>query len=139
MPALYELHWLPIQSRIQFKLCLLVHHVIGGRSPAYISELVNPVAHNPGRASLRSADRQELVVPRSRLVSSERAFAVAAPKAWNRLPVYVKSTRDTGSFKKQLTTFFILDCISCILLACRIQFYTVLIVPDCSSIALTFP
>src|SRR6218665_228483 len=27
-PALYELHWLPIQSRIQFKLCLLVHHVI---------------------------------------------------------------------------------------------------------------
>src|SRR6218665_2198978 len=31
-PALYELHWLPIQSRIQFKLCLLVHHVIGGRS-----------------------------------------------------------------------------------------------------------
>src|SRR6218665_3617202 len=32
-PALYELHWLPIQSRIQFKLCLLVHHVIGSRSP----------------------------------------------------------------------------------------------------------
>ena len=27
--ALYELHWLPIQSRIQFKLCHLVRHAIG--------------------------------------------------------------------------------------------------------------
>lgn len=104
-PALYELHWLPIQSRIQFKLCLLVHHVIGGRSPPYISELVTPVAAIPGRASLRSVGRQELDVPRTRLVSSERAFEVAAPKAWNKLPVDIKSTRDTGLFKKQLKTF----------------------------------
>src|SRR6218665_1817356 len=66
-PTLYELHWLPIQSRIQFKLCLLVHHVIGGRSPPYISELVTPVAAIPGRASLRSVGRQELDVPRTRL------------------------------------------------------------------------
>jgi len=35
-------------------------------------------------------------------VSSERAFAIAAPKIWNRLPVDIKSTRVTGSFKKQL-------------------------------------
>ena len=104
-PALYELHWLPIQSRIQFKLCLLVHHVIGGRSPPYISELVTPVATIPGRPSLRSVGRQELDVPRTRLVSSERAFEVAAPKAWNKLPVDIKSTRDTVLFKKQLKTF----------------------------------
>src|SRR6218665_1035631 len=105
MHNVYELHWLPIQSRIKFKLCLLVHHVIGGRSPPYISELVTPVAAIPGRASLRSVGRQELDVPRTRLVSSERAFEVAAPKAWNKLPVDIKSTRDTGLFKKQLKTF----------------------------------
>src|SRR6218665_963106 len=104
-PALYELHWLPIQSRIQFKQCLLVHHVIGGRSPPYISELVTPVAAIPGRASLRSVGRQELEVPRTRLVSSERAFEVAAPKAWNNLPVYIKSIPDNVLFKKQLKTF----------------------------------
>src|SRR6218665_991580 len=92
MHNVYELHWLPIQSRIQFKLCLLVHHVIGGQSPPYISELVTPVAAIPGRASLCSVGRQELDVPRIRLVSSERAFEVSAPKAWNKLPVDIKST-----------------------------------------------
>src|SRR6218665_3278489 len=102
MPALYELHWLLIHSWIQFKLYLIVHHVIGGRSPPCILELVTPVAAIPGRASLRSVGRQELDVPRTKLVSSERAFDVAAPKAWNRLPVGIKSTQDTGLFKKQL-------------------------------------
>ena len=104
-PALRELHWLPIQSRIQFKLCLLVHHAIGGRSPGYISELVIPVADIPGRSTLRSAERHDLFVPRSKLVSSERAFSVAAPKAWNRLPVDIRLTPDTRLFKKQLKTF----------------------------------
>jgi len=92
-PALYERHWLPIQSQIQFKLCLLIHQVIGGRSPR--------------SWWLRSVSRQELDVPRTRLVSSERAFNVVAPKAWNRLPVHIKSTWDSGLFKKQLKTFFI--------------------------------
>src|SRR6218665_3832016 len=108
MPALYNLHWLPIQSWIRFKLCLHVHHAIGGQSPAYISELVISVDNNLGRASLHSADRQELVVPRSRLLSLERAYSKAAPKAWNRLPVDIKSTHDTGSFNKQLNTFLFL-------------------------------
>jgi len=42
---------------------------------------VTPVSAIPGRASLRLVGRQELDVPRTRLVSSKRAFDVAAPKA----------------------------------------------------------
>ena len=61
-PALYELHWLPIAERIKFKLCLLVHHSINGRAPSYLTELVTSVANVPGRASLRSAGRHDLVV-----------------------------------------------------------------------------
>ena len=104
-PALYELHWLPIAERIKFKLCLLVHHSINGRAPSYLTELVTSVANVPGRASLRSAGRHDLVVPRSRLVSSERAFSVAAPKAWNSLPVDIRLITDTKLFKKKLKTY----------------------------------
>src|SRR6218665_41939 len=43
------------------------------------------------RALLHSAGKQEVRVPRTRLVSSDKAFAVAAPKALNRLPVDIKS------------------------------------------------
>src|SRR6218665_814202 len=50
-PALYVLHWLSIRSRIQFSLCILVHQVIGGRSPPYFSELVTPVAALGGQTS----------------------------------------------------------------------------------------
>ena len=61
-PALYELHWLPIAEKINFKLCHLVHHSINGRAPSYLTELVTSVANVPGRDSLRSAGRHDLVV-----------------------------------------------------------------------------
>ena len=96
---------LPIAERIKFKLCLLVHHAVNGRAPSYLIELVTPVANIPGRASLRSAGRHDLVVPRSRLVSSERAFSVAAPRGWNSLPVDIRLITDTMLFKKKLKTF----------------------------------
>ena len=104
-PALYELHWLSISERINFKLCILVHHAINGRAPSYLTELVTSVVDIPGRATLRSAAKQDLFVPRTRLVSSERAFSVAGPKAWNKLPVDIRLTTDTKLFKKKLKTF----------------------------------
>ena len=62
------------------------------------------VADILGRASLRSTSRQELDVPRTRLVSKESTFDVAALKAWNTLPVDIfvpvanTSTRQTHAF-----------------------------------------
>jgi len=53
----------------------------------------------------RDTGRQELCVPRTRLVSPEKAFAVAASTAWTRLPVDIKSTRDIMLSKIQLKTF----------------------------------
>ena len=104
-PYMYKLHWLPIAERIKFKLCLLVFHAVNGRAPSYLTELVTPVANITGRASLRSAEKHDLVVPHSRLVSSERAFSVAAPRAWNSLPVDIRLITDTKLFKKKLKTF----------------------------------
>ena len=104
-PVLYELHWLPIAERIKFKLCLLVHHVINGRALSYLTELVTSVASVPGCASLRSAGRHDLVVLRSRLVSSERAFSVAAPRAWNSVSVDIRLVTDTKLFKTYLFNF----------------------------------
>jgi len=103
--ALRQLHWLPVRQRIEYKLCLLVHLSIHGQAPAYLLELLESVADMPGRASLRSAGRCSLNVPRTRLKMGERAFSVAAPQAWNRLPVELKLVKNTLSFKKQLKTF----------------------------------
>ena len=101
-----ELHWLPAETRIQYKLCLLVHHALAGRAPAYITDLLLPVAAVTSRQTvLRSATTNTLFTPRTRLRFRERAFRVAPPKAWNQLLNNVRSLRDTNSFKKKLKTF----------------------------------
>ena len=75
-----ELHWLPIEKRIRFKIALLVRHCIVGAAPEYLTELCRPVSSSSGWQCLRSASRGDLIVPRFRLRrSGYRAFAVSGP------------------------------------------------------------
>ena len=103
--AVRDLHWLPIRQRIDYKLCLLVHRAVTGQAPSYLSELLTVAADVPGRASLRSSARHDLIQPRTRLKAGERAFSVAAPRAWNNLPNELKKITDTKLFKTKLKTF----------------------------------
>ena len=57
LPLMMELHWLPLRSRITFKLCVLMHGVHYGTGPKYMKELVTPTSSLPGRERLRSAPR----------------------------------------------------------------------------------
>jgi len=84
--ALQTLNWLPIYYRIQFKIALLMYNALAGRCPEYINDIVAPVASNPGRKQLRSATRSDVIVPRCRTKFCSRAFPVAGPEVWNRLP-----------------------------------------------------
>ena len=38
-----QLHWLPVRSRVQFKLCTLMHAIYNQRSPSYLSDTVQTV------------------------------------------------------------------------------------------------
>ena len=40
-PALYQLHWLPVQHRVHFKILILTFKAIHGLAPKYIIELIN--------------------------------------------------------------------------------------------------
>ena len=62
-PILRTLHWLPIKSRIQFKILLLTFNAVHGFSPHYISELVSP--YLPAR-SLRSSTQHLLLVTKQK-------------------------------------------------------------------------
>ena len=54
---------------------------------------------------LRSATNNDLFLMQTRLKFGERAFSVAAPKAWNTLPLDVRSATNTDTFKTKLKTF----------------------------------
>ena len=98
--AYHQLHWLPVQQRIEYKLCLLTHLTVTGKSPAYLASLLT-TAKSRGSTS-RSADKGDI---RTRLRQGERTFAVAAPRQWNRLPTEIRCISNTEQFKRHLKTF----------------------------------
>ena len=104
--AVRNLHWLPVEARIEFKLCVLVHQCLAGNAPSYLVDLVRPVADLQRNMTLRSVSTNELVVPRTRLKVGERAFKVAAATSWNRLPTELRqSSVSLQTFCKKLKTF----------------------------------
>ena len=104
--ALNELYWLLIVQRFDYKLCLLVHKSVISNPLAYFTNLLTAVADVPCRSALRDALNGNFVVPRTRFKLGERAFFVAAPLAWNRLPTNeLKTLRSTADFKRDLKTF----------------------------------
>ena len=77
--SVFELHWLPVEHRIVFKILLLVFKSLNILVPSYISDLLTP--YIPSR-SLRSSNQSLRVVPRSSQKSyGDRAFAMAAPRS----------------------------------------------------------
>lgn len=103
-PVLRRLYWLPVRRRIKFKLALLTHKSLNGSTPRYLSDdrqLVSDV----GRRRLRSSDISTCVVPRTHTGFGDRAFQVAGPRLWNRLPASLRQSDTTvGQFKKLLKT-----------------------------------
>ena len=87
------LHWLPVDKRIDFKLLLMGRASIAGSAPGYLTELFVPVSSCPGRQRLRSSTVGQIIVPRSRTTArATRAFSVAGPSLWNKLPSDIRST-----------------------------------------------
>ena len=78
-PALLQLHWLPIQSRITFKLCVLMYQAQTAVLPAYLAETLNSCQHAARRPGLRSALSSDYILPRLHTKFGERAFSYAGP------------------------------------------------------------
>jgi len=84
---------------------LLVHKSSPGQTPEYISNMLKLTANDPSLTTLRAAANGNYVVSRTNRRFSDRAFSVAAPKAWNSLPTDLKTaTCSTDAFKRRLKT-----------------------------------
>ena len=102
-PVLVSLHWLPVDSRIKFKILLLTYKALHGMAPSYIKDLIVP--YHPMR-TLRSQNAGLLVVPRiSKSTVGGRAFSHQAPVLWNKLPAHVREADSVSTFKVRLKTF----------------------------------
>ena len=104
-PVLRDLHWLPVQQRIVYKIAFLTYKALHGLAPTYISELIEE--YKPKR-TLRSASQFVLCTCSPNLCKTkyygERSFAAATPKVWNKLPSKLRAVSNINSFKKELKT-----------------------------------
>ena len=74
--SLKELHWLPIRSRIEYKIALITYKTLNGDGPAYLQELLTPMQQN---RTLRSS-KNLLQIPNFKLKSGgKRSFSFADP------------------------------------------------------------
>ena len=101
-----NLHWLPVRQRISYKVCFLVRNGLIGAAPEYLREVCQSTSSTSVGQRLRSALRNDLLVPRVRTANyGARGFAVSGPRLWNSLPMSVRELYDKPEqFKKALKT-----------------------------------
>ena len=102
--ALMELHWLPVDKRIEYKLLLYTYKALHGLAPGYLCKLVVP--YEPRRV-LRSAESNLLTVPpRKPGKYGSRSFVRASANLWNSLrgkrAAWHKNSPTVESFKINL-------------------------------------
>ena len=121
-PLLLDLHWLPVEYRIKYKLLLFTYKGIHQMAPQYINDMFTRKSTRY-RSRLSSAARGivfvngnvsgdivfddiiYLLVPRTKSVTFEqRSLAVAGPQLWNSLPTYIKMEDTLDGFKSKIKT-----------------------------------
>ena len=91
-----ELHWLPCDARIFFKLVCYVFKCIHSLAPSYLSELLVVKNHQD----------LSLCVPRTLTSYGDRGFSCVGPKLWNSLPIDIRMVHSLDCFKSKLKHYF---------------------------------
>ncbi len=104
-PVLWQLHWLPIQERIEFKVLCLTYKALHNMAPLYLTQ---SLSQKIVPRQYRCQDRHMLQVPLTSLkYAGDKLFQKAAPMLYNALPVTIKTTTSLAVFKKRLKTYLI--------------------------------
>ena len=101
-PLFRKLHWLPLQARIDYKICVMCFKCINKIAPSYLSDLLEQYV--PSRL-LRSGSQNLLKKPpRANKKCTEKAFKHCAPYIWNSLPSDIREAKSESQFKNDLKT-----------------------------------
>jgi len=94
-----SLQWLPVQSRIIFKLGTIAYQTLSSGEPSYLFSMLSLA---PKARELCSSGFQLLSVPRVKTHAGTSAFSVAVPTLWNSLAEHAESSNRIVSFGHHL-------------------------------------
>ena len=97
---LQELHWLPVDKRIDFKIATLTFKVLENIQPTYLSELFASAC----ASQITALWGKELAcgTKHKNQPMEGVSFSFAAPVIWNSLPEHVRNSSSLIIFRKQL-------------------------------------
>ena len=97
-PLLRMSHWLPIPSKIAYKIDSLCQTAVTTAYPKYLSELLN--VYTLARPLRSSSDPNILSIATARTkLYGQQAFAYQGPINWNRVPGGIKTVEEKEKFK----------------------------------------
>ena len=103
--SLRDLHWLSVEERNVFKRNLITFKTLNGSGPRYLKYILK--FYHQSRTLRSSKDHLRLEEPNFNMKTyGQRAFSVAAPRLWNKLPFEIRGCFDVNLFKSKLKTFF---------------------------------
>jgi hypothetical protein len=101
-----DLHWLPIEQRIDYKVGTIVFKSLYGNAPEYVKCLFQIKQHSKRNLRSNTSQTLQLVVPfTKRKTFADRSISVYGPKLWNSLPTEVKLAGSIENFKSKLKTY----------------------------------
>ena len=101
-PLLQALHWLPVQTTVDYKLSTIFHNFFSDSSPVYLSHLLT-VYNTPSTQLCPSADTLRIPHVKTKTFG-QHSFSYSAPKQWNSLSSDIRHIQSSHAFKTALKT-----------------------------------
>ena len=93
-----KLHWLPIRTRIHFKILTFTYKCLNNQALEYLCSLLT-VNETNDRCLRSSSQYRRLIVPFVWLQTFvAQSFSVTAPRLWNSIPNYIKQSSTLDLF-----------------------------------------
>ena len=98
-----EINWLPVQERINQRICVKVYKYFNKIAPTYMADIFIP--QKTLIITRNSMYRLKTQIKKSNM--GQNSLSCLGPKLWNILPNEIKSSNNTNSFKHSVkNTFF---------------------------------
>ena len=103
--VLMDLHWLPIEQCIQYKMLTITYRTIQNRAPKYIMDLLKPDGLKRGNIHSNESGLKLKVLPIKYNTFAARSSSYGAATLWNGLPTNIRGCKTLDRFKSSLKTY----------------------------------
>ena len=95
---------LQLYTELHLNMLPFPPRILSTQQPTYSFNMLN---FSDIFRTLRSPVSKQRFVPKTKLNIGKRAFSVAAPTIWNKLPITVKSSETIDIFRKKIEKIFL--------------------------------